>query len=50
MSRRRAIRKLFALARRYETMRKLSDNFGFGPVVRYGDDRWGKSKPAAHTK
>ena len=43
MSRRGAIRELYRLAARHEEMRRISDDFGAGPLLRYGNDRWGKS-------
>lgn len=27
--------------REFEKMRRLSDNFGYGPILRYGEDRYG---------
>jgi hypothetical protein len=36
-----AERKQRAEAARYEEMRHLSDNFGWGPILRYGEDRYG---------
>ena len=44
MRRRLAIRALYALAARHEIMRTISDNFGFGSILRYGNDRWGSNK------
>jgi hypothetical protein len=38
-------RKRRATAARYEEMRRISDNFGWGPILRYGEDRYGKSYP-----
>lgn len=35
-------RKQRAEAARYEEMRRLSDNFGWGPILRYGEDRYGE--------
>lgn len=25
----------------FEEMRRISDNFGWGPILRYGEDRYG---------
>ncbi len=27
--------------RQFEEMRRVSDNFGWGPILRYGEDRYG---------
>lgn len=29
--------------RRFEEMRRISDNFGWGPILRYGEDRYGRT-------
>jgi hypothetical protein len=42
--RRRAVHELYLLAARHEIMRRLSDNFGFGPLLRYGNDRYGTNR------
>jgi hypothetical protein len=39
--RRWAIKRLYAQAAYYERLRALTDNFGMGPLLRYGEDRWG---------
>ena len=37
---RRAVKELYRLAERYKLMRIISDDFGFGPILRYGKDRY----------
>lgn len=43
-------RKKRIAAERHEEMRRMSDDFGFGPYLRYGEDRWGKPDQPAQRR
>lgn len=39
-----AARRAARVRRHMEELRRLSDDFGNGPLLRYGEDRWGKPR------
>ena len=46
---RRKRREMERAAAEYEEMRRISDNFGWGPILRYGEDRYGGGPDANST-